>query len=214
MIGSELRSEPRTVGDEVESVIRRLCEAADYSAATTRALGAYGVEIRHFLAFRMKNVPDTQEVFSMFCEDLWSGLPGFAWRCTLRGWAFTLAHHAELRFRACPARRKGREVTLSDEIAAENVRSTTAPYQRTEIKSRFREIRSRLSEEDQLILVLRVDRNLGWKDIAHVLLAEPKPSPTDLKREEARIRKRFQLIRERLRCWAEAGGLLPSPSST
>jgi RNA polymerase sigma-70 factor (ECF subfamily) len=202
-----------TVDEKVESSIRQRCEAGDYPAAATGALEAYGVEIRRFLAARMRNAPDAHEVFSMFCEDLWSGLPGFAWRCTLRGWAFTLARHAELRFRASPGQRKGFEVTLPESVASEMRRSTTAPHQRTEVKSRFREIRSRLGQEDQLLLILRVDRSLGWRDIAHVLAADANPSSAELKREEARIRKRFQLIKERLRGWAEASGLLP-PSPT
>lgn len=196
------------MADEVETAIRELCETEDYAAATTRTLETYGVEIRRFFGARMRNDADAEEVFSMFCEDLWTGIPRFAWRCTLRGWAFTIGRHAELRFRSSPARRKGQEITLPEAMASEKVGSTTAPFQRTEVKLRLREIRSRLDEEDQLILILRVDRGLSFRDVAHVLATAP--SLADPKREEARIRKRFQLIRERLRRWAEEGGLIPS----
>jgi RNA polymerase sigma-70 factor (ECF subfamily) len=87
-------------------------------------------------------------------------------------------------------------------------RTTTAPYERTDVKDRFRAIRSRLGEEDRLLLSLRVDRDLGWRDIAHVIVGPAAP-PADLLRQEVRIRKRFQIIKERLRRWAAEDGLLP-----
>lgn len=195
------------MSEELESAIRKLWETQAYDRAATRAIEGYGDEIARFLAARVRNAADAQDIFAIFCEDLWSGLPGFAWRCTLRGWAYTLARHAELRWRAAPAHQPGRMVTASDPELPARARTTTAPYERTDVKDRFREIRSRLTEEDQTILVLRVDRELGWRDIAHVLAAPV--APDELQREEARIRKRFQIIKERLRRWAADDGLLP-----
>jgi RNA polymerase sigma-70 factor, ECF subfamily len=194
--------------DETETDIRRLCEAGDYDRAATRALSAYGGEISRFLSNRLNRQADAHDVFSMFCEDFWVGLPGFAWRCTLRGWAYTIARHSELRYAASPPRQK-RAVTLSDAHALVQPETSTPPYERTDVKNRFRQIRARLGEEDQLILILRVDRDLGWKDIVHIL-AGPEAPTADLLRREARIRKRFQLIKERLRRWAVEDGLLPS----
>jgi RNA polymerase sigma-70 factor (ECF subfamily) len=199
------------VPEEIESAIRKLWETPAYERAATRAIEAYGDEIARFLAARIRNTADAQDVFAIFCEDLWAGLPRFAWRCTLRGWAYTLARHAELRWRATPAHRPGLMVTVSESEVPARIRTTTAPYERTDVKDRFREIRSRLTEEEQTILVLRVDRELGWRDIAHVLAASLRPD--ELQREEARIRKRFQIIKEKLRRWAADDGLLPASRS-
>lgn len=199
--------------EEIERAIRQLWEARDFGRAATRAIESYGQEISRFLASRMVNAADAQDVFATFCEDLWSGLPGFAWRCTLRGWAYTLARHAELRWRAAPAHRRHRLAETSDPEMLAPARTTTAPYVRTDVKDRFRAIRARLGEEDQTILVLRVDRDLGWRDIAHVLAGPAAQPANDTQREEARIRKRFQIIKERLRRWAADDGLLPARES-
>jgi RNA polymerase sigma-70 factor (ECF subfamily) len=160
------------------------------------------------LASRFTSAADAQDVFATFCEDLWSGLPGFGWRCTLRGWAYTLARHAELRLKTSAAHRRSL-LGIPEEMLA-RARTTTAPYVRTDVKDRFRAIRSRLAEEDQTILVLRVDRDLGWRDIAQVLAGPDAPmAANDTERQEARIRKRFQIIKEKLRQWAADDGLLP-----
>jgi RNA polymerase sigma-70 factor (ECF subfamily) len=200
--------------DEIERGIQRLCEAGEYDRAATRAIEAHGAELWRFIAGRVRNEADARDIFSMFCEDLWRGLPGFAWRCSLRGWAYTIARHSELRYAVSPRYRGDLTVPLSDAQNLPCPGTSTPAYERTDVKNRFREIRSRLDDEDQLILILRVDRNLGWRDIVHIL-AGPEATPTsDFERQEARIRKRFQLIKERLRRWAVEDGLLPSRQPT
>ncbi len=50
-----------------------------------------------------------------------------------------------------------------------------------------------------MLLILRVDRNLAWDEIALVMADEPETLDKEgRKRESARLRKRFQLIKERL----------------
>ncbi len=200
---------------QVEKGVRSLCEVGSYDAAATRTMAGYGREIFTFLRSRLGDQADAWDVFSMFSEDLWRGIPGFAWRCTLRAWAYTLARHAEIRFVSVPQRRAERNLSLSDVAApmdagsAGCARSCTAPYLRTEVKNQFRALRGRLGEEDQLILVLRVDRGLVWSEIAQVLTCPSVLLPEAmLVREGQRIRKRFQLIKERLRSWATTEGLL------
>jgi RNA polymerase sigma-70 factor (ECF subfamily) len=196
--------------EEIERAIRQLWENGAFDRAATRAIEAYGNEIARFLGSRFTNAADAQDVFATFCEDFWGGLPGFSWRCTLRGWAYTLARHAELRLKTSAAHRRSVLVTIPDPELPACAHTTTAPYVRTDVKDKFRAIRSRLAEEDQTILVLRVDRDLGWRDIAHVLGGPDAPATAeDPQREEARIRKRFQIIKEKLRQWAADDGLLP-----
>jgi RNA polymerase sigma-70 factor (ECF subfamily) len=200
--------------EEIEMGIRRLWEDREFDRAATRAIEGYGPEISRFLASRFLDAADAQDVFGTFCEDLWSGLPGFAWRCTLRGWAYTLARHAELRWKASAGQRRRELITSAEpDLPAQEARTTTAPYVRTDVKDRFRAIRSRLTEEDQTILVLRVDRALGWRDIAQVLVGPTATPANDDQREEARIRKRFQIIKQKLRQWAADDGLLPAQES-
>jgi RNA polymerase sigma-70 factor (ECF subfamily) len=80
---------------------------------------------------------------------------------------------------------------------------------KSEVKSRMAELRQHLPPDDQALLVLRVNRRLDWREIAHIMLdgAETADDAV-LAREAARLRKRFQLVKERLRELAQAEGLL------
>jgi RNA polymerase sigma-70 factor (ECF subfamily) len=72
----------------------------------------------------------------------------------------------------------------------------------------MRELRERLPMEDQQILILRVGRNLSWPEIAMVLAEDGlRSSSEELTREAARLRKRFQLAKDRLRAMAREEGL-------
>jgi RNA polymerase sigma-70 factor (ECF subfamily) len=83
------------------------------------------------------------------------------------------------------------------EIALQ-VRSGTHTFQRTEVKERVRRLREALPTADRMLLILRVDREMSWRDLARVVLGEG-PSAVELEREAVRLRKRFQLVKERLR---------------
>lgn len=199
----------------IENELRQLADAGAHDAATRRLIEGYGPEVRRFLAAQLRSETDAWDVFSMFCEDVWRGFPAFAWRCTARTWAYTLARNAVHRFRALPQQRPERHLALSSGMleTMARARTSTAPYRRTEVKHQFRELREQLPEEDQLILILRVDRGLGWTELAQVLGADPNDG-IDLERESARLRKRFQLIKERLKVLAVERGLLSAnPSS-
>ena len=64
---------------------------------------------------------------------------------------------------------------------------------------RLASLRAELSETDQLLLMLRVDRELDFLEIALVFLGDEQASEAELKRETARLRKRFQLVKARLK---------------
>ena len=59
-----------------------------------------------------------------------------------------------------------------------------------------------------MILVLRLDRGLSWNEVALVTLGEEGASAEALRRESARLRKRFQDLKEELRVRAQRAGLL------
>ena len=60
--------------------------------------------------------------------------------------------------------------------------------------------------DEQLLLILRVDKNLPWDEVALVLAAEH--GGDDVARGAVRARKRFQLVKDKLRRMAEEAGLL------
>ena len=187
------------VSEIVEAEVRELCVAGDHDGAATAALRGYGPELYGFLAALHRDEADAADVFSDLSLRLWRGLPRFAWHSSLRTWAYTIARNASLSFRE-----KGRrDIALDDasEVGrvAQEVRTATRSYLRTDHKNRFAAIRASLPLEDQELLVLRIDRALEWKDLAQALTGDDTPLDAEtLRRESARLRKRFQTLKERL----------------
>jgi RNA polymerase sigma-70 factor, ECF subfamily len=98
------------------------------------------------------------------------------------------------------------------ELAA-RLRTETLSVLRTANRTALERLRDELPEEDRELLVLRVDRELGWREIAIVLAesgnrADRIGDEAALTREAARLRKRFQLVTERLRALARERKLL------
>lgn len=199
--------------DAVEQRVRRLCTEGELAAAATAAVRGYGPEIYGLLRTWHREEADAADVFSTFSENLWQGLPTFVWQCTLRTWAYTLARNASFGFLR-GVRRNRRGVPLSEASAAGRlayeIRTETRTWMRTETKDRFALLRESLPPEDQTLLVLRVDRNLEWNELARIFSDKHDPDDQTIKREAARLRKRFQLIKEQLRDLARREGLLPA----
>jgi RNA polymerase sigma-70 factor (ECF subfamily) len=197
--------------EEAEELIREACAHRDLERAVELALETYGREVLGFLIARVGEQRGN-EVFSDFLEDFWRGLPGFGWRSSLRGWLYVLARHALARnLRGSPSRR---EAALDSNAAlsalVERVRTETAAHLRTPVKSRFRELRAKLSDDEQNLLILRIDRELSWRELAAVMSEQGDAlSAEELDKLAVRLRQQFQRAKERLRGMAEAEGLLP-----
>jgi RNA polymerase sigma-70 factor, ECF subfamily len=202
------------VEDAAEAEIRAAFERGDLAAVATLTIERYGPELFGFLAASLRDVNDAEEVFSRFAEAFWLSLPRFGWRCSARTWAYKIARRAAGHYRRAE-RYPGRAVPLSQASGLSNavarVRTITAAHQQTAVKDRFQQLRESLPEEDQSVLVLRVDRGLSWLELAEVMLEEDgaATSGEDLAREAQRLRKRYQLAKERLRQLARAEGLIP-----
>lgn len=206
--------------EELEGEIRRRADAGDLGGAAEVAMRGYGREVFEFLGALHRSEPDAAEVFSLFAEGLWRGLPGFAWHCTFRTWAYAVARRSSLRFRRDERRRVARLLPVPESspylaVAAE-VRTETQPFLRTEGRTRFAALRATLPAEDQALLMLRVDRQLAWTELALVLHEDEGPplGGEALKREAARLRKRFQLVKEKLYDLGRREGLVPEEGET
>ena len=202
-------SNPRA---EAEQRISDACQAGEFRAATTLALQTYGAEIMGFLVARLRDHDLASEAFSQFAQDLWRGIAKFQGRSTLRVWASVLARHAATQAIAGERRRRNQQIPLSDaedisKVAAA-VRTETLRIIRTANSSRLTALRDQLSPDDRTLLILRVNERMEWKDIALVMSDCGVACPKALAREAARLRKRFQLVRDRLRALAIAEGLL------
>ena len=196
-----------------EEAIREACAQSDFGLATTRAFEAYGSEILSFLISRLRNQSAAEEAFSMFAEDLCQALPAFEFRCSVRGYLYTLARNAGNRYASAPQNRRERNLPVSVDgslsALVEKARSETAAHRRTEVKDKVRELREQLPEADQTLLILHVDRALAWSDIAMVLNDGGAPLEGEaLTRESARLRKRFERVKGELKALAIAQGLI------
>jgi len=196
---------PSEQREELEREIRALCERGELQGAAAAAVRGYGPEIYGFLVAFHRQKDDASEVFAAFTERLWRGLPGFEWQCSFRTWAYAIARNTSLTYRRQARRRAEMYGPLPEgsQLSAleQPPRSETASYLKTQRQTRMAALRESLPREDQELLVLRVDRKLAWRDLARVLShAGDGSSPTDeaLEREAARLRKRFQLLKEQL----------------
>ncbi|HEU4412796.1 MAG TPA: sigma-70 family RNA polymerase sigma factor [Polyangiaceae bacterium] len=194
---------------EVEAALRTFHAAGDYSAVATLALRHYGPEVLGFLVAVRRDRLAAGEIFSQFCEDLWAGLPRFGWASSFRTWAYALARHALVRHGKDPFGRRRAPLSEHPGLSAleQQVRTQTLPYLRTEVKQRAALLRQRLEPDEQTLLVLRVDRGLGWAEIAMVM-AEGGEAPADAARAAAALRKRFERVKAKLKALLEQEGLL------
>lgn len=191
--------------EQVELRIRAAWNASDYAKATEVAIRSYGAEVLGFLVALHKNYDDAEQSYSHFSERLWQGMPRFEWKCSVRTWAYVLARNAAIDVQRGEARhRRGRvpDDRISD--IAEVLRTETISLLRTETRTAFSRLRDELPEDDRTLLVLRVDRDLEWRDVARVLGS----SEDTLDREAARLRKRFQLVKDRLKALGKERGLV------
>jgi len=196
-----------------EGPIREAHRQGDFSTSAARAVELYGPEVLGFLIAVLRDEAVGSEVFSQFCEDLWTGLPRFRWECTFRTWAYTLARTAVRRHLRSPHLRKNTPLSQSALAEmADRVRTSTVSYLRSEVKQGVQRLRESLDPEDQALLILRVDRNLPWNDVARIMLDEGDgggvPSGAAIARKAAALRKRFERVKDHLRALARAQGLL------
>lgn len=198
---------------EIEHTVRVFCEKAAFSTASDATIRGYGPEIFGFLVATHASEDDAGEVFSDVCLALVRSLPAFSWQSSLRTWLYAIARNASHRFRRDTSRRvgtRGRVSASALEDVAQEVRTATLGFLRTQTRSKLEELRDSLDPEDRELLVLRVDRGLSWDEIALAFYeGDDAPDADELARCSQRLRKKFQLVKEQLRARAEKAGLVP-----
>lgn len=185
--------------EALEGELARAHAAQDYAACCALLVQGYGAEVLGYVAGVVVDLDAAEDVFSATVEAVWRGLPRFARRSSFRTWFYGVARHRAADHRR--ARARAREVLRSPselpDVVAE-ARSATQSFLRTDVRDRFAAIRAELDPDDLELLVLRIDRRMAWSEIARVL-HEAELDEVALARESARLRKRFQLLKDRLR---------------
>jgi RNA polymerase sigma-70 factor (ECF subfamily) len=187
--------------------IARPLAAGDVGTAATAALERYGPQIHGYLVAVLRAHPAADDAFAQFAEDLWKGLPGFRGASSFRTWAYKLAWHAACRQQRDPYLRRGRRLRTSEASAiAERVSAAASRQARQDLADRVHRLRDALTPDERTLLVLKIDRELTWREVAEVLSTPRK------KVDEALLRKRFERLTEKLRKLAIEQGLLEAPA--
>jgi RNA polymerase sigma-70 factor (ECF subfamily) len=188
----------------VEHEIAGKLRAGDVDGALDLIVRSYGPELLSYLAALTRDDDRAVDAFADASEEIWRGLPRFRGECAVRTWVYRIAWHTFLRHRRDGFVRRAATLGTSrlNQLVAE-ARTTTARWQRSEVKDAIARLREKLDAGEQTILVLRVDRGLSWAEVAAVLESEDE-APT-----EATLAKRFERIKAKLRRLAQEEGLIP-----
>ncbi|MEI6225740.1 MAG: sigma factor [Deltaproteobacteria bacterium] len=179
--------------------VHELLSAGDPDGAATVALEELGPHILGWLR-ALHGPDDGDEVFADFAERLWKGLPAFRGESPLKAWAYRIAWNASHNFRDDAWRRRRQRLATSaaSRLADRLTRSVGPPRE----EARLARLRELLAPEDHALLVLRLDREMAWEEIAGVLSASgPQVSA-------AALRKRYERVKERLGRMARDEGLM------
>jgi RNA polymerase sigma-70 factor, ECF subfamily len=229
--GADLRSRRRTVIDSevtmprrpaqgaltgLERAVRARLDGGDERGAVGLVVERFGPSVRGYLRTLLLE-DEAEEAFSIFAENLLTGLPGFRWECPLQAWAHRVAYHAAARVWRRPGRRLEEPLPSAlSQLGPGSARSAPGPSSR---HAGLEVLRVSLSIEDQTLLTLRYDRELEWEEIAAVLEegggdepTPPSPGGDERRRPRARqaatLRKRYERLTRRLREEARHHGLI------
>jgi RNA polymerase sigma-70 factor (ECF subfamily) len=194
-----------------EGAIQDAWTKGDTRTAACAAIMQFGPEILRYLRTLHRDPAAADDAFSHFCERLWSSLPRFEGRSSFRTWAYVIARRASIDLLRADGRRFRRHAPLTDSKVAEvaeQVRTSTLPLFKTAGRAAVARLLDELPPEDRMLLTMRIDQSLEWKDIARIFLDRESLPHAEVRREAGRLRKRFQLIKARLRERARAAGVL------
>ena len=193
----------------IEQQIGSCLDRGDVKEAATEALRGYGPQILAYLAGVLRDDEAAAEVFSEFSEDLWRGIGAFRRESSFRTWAYRLAWNAARQLARDPFRKRGQRLESSEWSAiAQEVRSSAASQRQFEIHGGLAKLRTALHPDEQSLLILRIDRELSWKEVAQVMSESGTPL------NELAWRKRFERLKIRLHKMAKKEGLLELLRST
>jgi RNA polymerase sigma-70 factor (ECF subfamily) len=200
----------------LERRIRRHHQRSELKEAATAAIEGFGPEILGFLVAVVRDKALAGEVFAQFCEELWSRLAAFHWKASFRPWLYGLAWMAWQRLRREPHFRKTISLPEEPEITAAEQRVRTVELARSEsaLDEGVARLRQSLDPEDHALLILRIDRNMSWEEIATVMIGgEEAREDAALGRKAAFVQERFSRVTANLKQLAREKQLITEDDS-
>ena len=180
---------------ELEARVRALLDRGERDQAATQVIERLEPDIRGYIGCRLAG-DDADDALSQFRENVWRDLVRFRWECSLRAWAYRLAHHAITRILRQPHRRREEQLPSSAASVLAASIGAKGPLS-SERHQGLALLRAELTDEEQELLTLRIDRELEWEEIGAILDAT-----------SGALRKRFERLIPRLEQMARERGLL------
>jgi RNA polymerase sigma-70 factor (ECF subfamily) len=181
--------------DDTEARLVTELRAGNRAEVATAIVRDYGPGLLGYLGAMLRDDEAARDAFSELAEELWKSLPRFAFRSSLKTWAYSIAYHCVLRARRAQARRRTRP--LHDSEYSKLAAAVSRSFARSAADRKLDALRATLDDEDHTLLVLRINRGMAWHDIGVVVGADATTA-----------RKRFQRLKERLRRDAQRAGLI------
>jgi RNA polymerase sigma-70 factor (ECF subfamily) len=180
--------------------VRALIARGQHDEAARIALESLGPQVLGYLRAILGD-DDGDDAFSLFEVNLWRRIETWRGEGTLRAWAYRIAWNAARRIHrdAYRQRRRTLPTSAASRLAA-SIASASGDV-RGSRRDRLSRLRAALSPAEQSLLVLHVDRGLGWAEVAAILA---KGTPADA----VRLRKRYQRLRAKLVTLAQEQGLV------
>jgi RNA polymerase sigma-70 factor (ECF subfamily) len=187
----------------IQQQLLSLIAQHELEAAATLVIRSFGPELLRYLQTLVGSEADAREAFSQFAENLWRGIGQFRGESLVRTWAYRLAFHAATRIQRDPFRRRAEPISGVSAELMQAITSVSSRARRTHMEQTLERLRAELDDEEKTLLVLRVDRELSWGEIAAVLSGAGEPVG------EAALRKRYERLKTKIRTLARKEGVLP-----
>jgi RNA polymerase sigma-70 factor (ECF subfamily) len=187
---------------EQEQQVRERLVAGDAAGAATLLIEALGPSILRYLRSLLRVEDDAADAFSQWSENVWAGLPSFRGEASLKTWGYRLAWNAAQNLRNEAWRRRGQRLETGQASAlAQSIRTRSVVVVERQ-RQALEALRQALPDADRSLLVLRIDQQLSWNEVAEVMAEEGTPV------DAATLMKRFERVKARLGELARARGLL------
>jgi RNA polymerase sigma-70 factor (ECF subfamily) len=182
--------------------VGRLLEAGNVRKAATLVIQTHGPAVLRYLRALLREESAVGDAFSLFGEWVWRGIANFRGEAPLRSWALGVAWNAAQRVRdEAWQKHKARLSTGFASRLVAKIRTTSPGTLERRVEG-LDQLRGELAPEDQNLLVLRLDQELAWEEIAVVLSGNGPPL------KPSALRKRFERLKERMAKRARERGLL------
>lgn len=184
--------------EALEQQIDSLLDAQNYNAALTAIEDGYGPEILGYMIARARRRVDAEDAFGNFREAIVKGIRSFRRLCSVRNWLYVVARNELSSFLKSGV---PQAVTLQSDAAAAPTPPST--WLKSQAGRDLSTLRGFLDDDEQEILILRIDRELPFADIAQILSVPP-----DAMVSEESARQRFQRAKAKLAELYEQGAHL------